>query len=79
MEKDKLGEITSIMMRNLKLRKVPSKALQQVRNDLLGDLEHIQEATEWLVLATPSGEVRNKLTEVNIHLMAAEAALKEVV
>lgn len=55
-----------------------TRALQQVRNDLLGDLEQLQEAVEWLVTATPSGEVRNKLTEVNIHLMGAAMALKDV-
>lgn len=55
------------------------EALQVVRNDMLEDLEHVQEAVEWLVLGTPSGPARDKLTEVNIHLMAAQAAMKEVV
>lgn len=54
-------------------------ALQIVRNDLLGDLEHVQEAVEWLVLATPTGPVRDKLTEVNIGLMEAMQKLKEVI
>lgn len=38
----------------------------------------IQTAIEHAVTATPSGEKRNLLTDVNIHLMIAMAALAEV-
>lgn len=72
------SKIVDIMMNNLGQRKVLNVPLQTVRNDLLEDLEHVQEAVEWLVLATPTGPVREKLTEVNIHLMAAQMALKDL-
>jgi hypothetical protein len=42
--------------------------------------QNIDEACRDLAFAidaTPTGEKRNKLTEVNIHLMAAASALKE--
>lgn len=58
---------------------VEIKNRQALRNSLLEDLEAIQQSTEFLVTATPNGEARNKLTEANLHLMAAQAALKEVV
>lgn len=32
---------------------------------------------DWLINATPSGEVRNKLTDANVFVMQAQAALQE--
>lgn len=33
---------------------------------------------EWLILATPTGEKRNKLTEANIHLQVAMNLLPDL-
>lgn len=40
------------------------------------DLEQVQRQQERLILATPTGEARNALTEVNIALMCAVDRLK---
>lgn len=45
--------------------------------DVLLAVQRAQRLVEQLVIATPSGPVRNKLTEANIHLMAAEQAMIE--
>lgn len=48
-------------------------------DDLAWHLTQIEHPLQYLIAATKSGEVRNALTEANIHLMAGEEALKRAV
>lgn len=45
---------------------------------LLDNLKREQVACDTEILRTPTGERRNALTDVNIHLMAAIRTLKEL-
>lgn len=41
-------------------------------------MEAVVNELNYLILATPSSEIRNLLTEVNIHAIEAQSKLKEV-
>jgi hypothetical protein len=41
-------------------------------------MEDIQREVEYLIASTPTSERRNKLTDVNIHVMSAIKDLKEL-
>lgn len=41
-------------------------------------IEEQQGALEHMINCTPTGELRNKLTEINIHLLAAISTFKEI-
>lgn len=45
------------------------------RFSIMVEIQHAQERLERLINATPSGPVRNNLTDANIHLMSAIGAL----
>ena len=45
----------------------------------LFDVSNHQDTIDRLILATPSGERRNLLTDLNLHLMAAIDILKKVI
>lgn len=45
---------------------------------LIGEIEARQKELENFILATPTGEIRNQMTDANIHLMAALDAMKSV-
>lgn len=52
---------------------------EQIRryHRLFARLAETQEALDSLILATPTSEERNKLTEANILIMQADNSLKE--
>lgn len=59
---------------NEQLSQYPSDVLKLIRA-----LEHQQIELDVLIMKTPTSNVRNDLTEANIHLMAAISSLKNVV
>ncbi len=50
--------------------------MAQIANSILYKLEHLQNELDMLILATPTGEQRNALTDVNIVLLMAIGALR---
>lgn len=50
---------------------------QQATRDTWYDAGKVQNRVEHLILATPTGPVRELLTEANIHMLAALDKLKE--
>ncbi len=40
-------------------------------------MARIEHPVEYLIGITPTGELRNKLTEANIHLMSAKSILEQ--
>lgn len=48
-------------------------------DDMTWHLTQIGHPLEYLIAVTPTGPIREALTEANIHFMEAEAALKKAV
>ena len=53
---------------------LPKRRVEDKINDRIHDAGH---DVENLIMATPTGPKREKLTEANIHLMAAQSAIRE--
>jgi hypothetical protein len=45
--------------------------------EVIADVTSAKRLVDHLILITPTSEARNKLTEANIHMMAAEQCLVE--
>jgi len=48
-------------------------------DDLVWHLKQIDHPINYLIAATPTGPIRERLTEANVHLMVAEQELMKAV
>ena len=50
---------------------------QFIAQRLLNNMQMLQETFDLLISSTPTGEIRNKIADANIHFGAAQALLSE--